>query len=305
MNKFNPIVIFCYQRLGLLKLLISSLIKNPESKKSKLYFFSDGYKSKLGKKRVLKIRKYISNLRGFKKIIIIKRRRNFGLSDNIITGVNYIFKKHHSAIFLEDDLIVSKNFLKFMNYSLNFYLNHKKVWHISAWNYNFVNKNDEMKKNYTAFLWRVMNCWGWATWKDRWLFYKKNPKVIVKKWNSEKIKKFNLDGCYDFFSQIIRNHEKKINTWAIFWYATIFENKGLCLNPWISLTKNNGSDKLSTHQPFKDKNNLMLKNVYKNKINLPKSINENLHATNQIKDYMRKVHFEKKYQYLKDIFKFN
>lgn len=303
MNKLSPIVIFCYQRLRLLKALISSLSENPESKKSTLYFFSDNYQGKLDKKNVMKIRKYILNLKGFKKIILIKRKKKLGLTNNITTGVNYIFKKYKSAIFLEDDLVVSKNFLKFMNYSLNFYFTNKKVWHISGWNYNLINKNNKPGRKCEAYLWRVMNCWGWATWKDRWMFFRRNPKEIIEKWDNDKIKKFNLDESCDFFSQILRNHEKRINTWAIFWYATIFENKGLCLNPKISLTRNEGSDKLSTNDPHKVKNDLIFNYILNNKISLPKSIKENFHITNQIKSYMHKDQLENKYKYFKNIFK--
>ena len=55
--------------------------------------------------------------------------------------------------------------------------------------------------------------------------------------------KFTLDGAnYDFWKQIIYNKKNKINTWAIFWYATIFQNNGICLNPVISYTRNIGND---------------------------------------------------------------
>lgn len=160
MKKLAPVVIFCYQRLVSVKLLISSLQSNPESKETLLYIFSDGYNKNnklLEKNNVLRVRNYISTLKGFKKIVIIKRKKNLGLANNIITGVNYIFKKFDSAIFLEDDLVVGNNFLRFMNFSLNFYFFKKKVWHISGWNYNIKVKNEK----YDAFLWRVMNCWGW------------------------------------------------------------------------------------------------------------------------------------------------
>ena len=38
-------------------------------------------------------------------------------------------------------------------------------------NYNF--KFSKNIKN--SFYWRGMNCWGWATWKDRWKIIKKIP----------------------------------------------------------------------------------------------------------------------------------
>ena len=45
-----------------------------------------------------------------------------------------------------------------------------------------------------------------------------------------------------FWSQIEANLRGTLNTWAIFWYATIYEHSGLCLNPVISFVDNIGLD---------------------------------------------------------------
>jgi len=91
------------------------------------------------------------------------------LANSIIDGVTNIVNRYGKIIVLEDDLVTSQYFLKFMNEALEFYQDEKKVWHISGWNYPI---NIDIKDD--VFLWRVMNCWGWATWKDRWNFYEKN-----------------------------------------------------------------------------------------------------------------------------------
>ena len=144
-------------------------------------------------------------------------------------------KGNTKVIVLEDDIKVSKYFLDYMNQTLNLYKNKKKIWHISGWNYNV-----KVSNSYDAYFTRTMNCWGWATWKDRWKYFNKNPNEIIKKWSNKDVYRFNFDGSYNFFSQIERNKSKKINTWAIFWYATIFQNKGLCLNPKKTLVSNIG-----------------------------------------------------------------
>ena len=79
-----------------------------------------------------------------------------------------------------------------------------------------------------------MNCWGWATWEDRWKHFGKNPDEIVRTWKNKEISEFNFEDSINFFSQIIRNRNKTLNSWAVFWYATIFKKKGLCLNPKYS-----------------------------------------------------------------------
>ena len=219
---------------------------------------------------------YILRLK--KKFNLVIREKNFGLAKNIIQGVSQVLKKNSSAIFLEDDLIVSKNFLKFMNLNLIYYKNQKKVWHISGWNYN-VNFNIEEDAYFT----RGMNCWGWGTWRDRWKYFEKKPNVIIKSWNKDKIFRFNFDNSINFFSQIVRNQNKDINTWAIFWYAVIFIKNGLCLNPVKSLVKNTGIGNSATHTRSIEKifnSKLNISNIKKYK--LPKKIDENKFVYNLI-----------------------
>ena len=130
-----------------------------------------------------------------------------------------------------------------MNTTLDKYKDDKKIWHISGWNWNFKFPNYK----YDFFFTRYATCWGWATWSDRWKYFEKNPKKLIKSFTENKIKEFNLDDSYDFWSQVIRNEKKIINTWAIFWYATIFIKKGLSINPISPLVINIGNDSYSTN----------------------------------------------------------
>jgi hypothetical protein len=129
-----------------------------------------------------------------------------------------------------------------MNESLGFYKDEKKVWHISGWNYPIDTEGLD-----DVFLWRVMNCWGWATWTDRWQHYEKDVDKLINQFSKEDIKQFNLEGAENFWGQVIANKEGKINTWAIFWYATIFQHNGLCLNPIQTFVENIGHDGSGVH----------------------------------------------------------
>jgi hypothetical protein len=92
-----------------------------------------------------------------------------------------------------------------------------------------------------------MNCWGWATWKEEWSFFEKNTDLMMTKFNKTDIRKFNIDGSENFWKQILQNKRGEINSWAIFWYATIFLNKGLCLNPSKTFVLNIGHDGSGVH----------------------------------------------------------
>ncbi len=277
-NYYAPIIIFSYKRLDSLKNLINSIKLNKEYNFHKIYIFSDNYKDIIDKREVNKVRLYCRKIK-FKNKKVILRKKNYGLAKNIISGVSDVIKKHGKAIILEDDLVVGKNFLKFMNDSLEKYQFEKKIWHITGWSHNL-----NILNNNSVYFNRHMICWGWATWSDRWKHFEKNPNKMLKRWNKTKIKEFDQYGVYNNWSQIVRNQKKIINTWAVFWNATIFENKGLCLNPVKSLVLNNGLDAYSTNMK---KINWLLKSqkIFNFKVkSFPETIKENL----VVKKYLRK-----------------
>ncbi len=242
MKKLSPIILFVYNRPWHTKQTIEALQKNELAQNSELFIHSDGYKSNKDKENVKKVRKYIKTIDGFKKIKIIEQNKNLGLTNSIVSGVTNIINKFGKIIVLEDDLITSPYFLKFMNNALNFYEKEKKVWHISGWNYPI-----NTAKLPDTFLWRTMNCWGWGTWADRWKYYEKNIEKTINTFSKKDIKRFNIDGMENFWEQVLSNKRKKIDTWDIFWYTTIFKKNGLCLNPTQTFVKNIGLDGSGIH----------------------------------------------------------
>ena len=245
MNKnlnLAPIVLFVYNRLEHTIQTIEALKKNYLANESEIFIYSDAAKNNDSQVKVNQVREFIKTINGFKKITIIEQKNNLGLARSIMDGVTSIVNRYGKIIVLEDDLLTSPYFLKFMNESLEYYKNEKKVWHISGWNYPYTfDVDDEM------YFWRVMDCWGWATWSDRWSFFQKDTDFLINTFTKEDIYKFNIDGCDNLWNQVILNKKEKINTWAIFWYATIFRNNGLCLNPIKSFVRNIGLDGSGEH----------------------------------------------------------
>jgi hypothetical protein len=282
--KYAPIALFVYNRPKHLKKTLNSLKKNPETRMSTIYIFSDSFKSKdlLNKKKVEEVRVIIKKINFFKKKIIIERKKNIGLKKNILTGISLVLKKYSNIIVLEDDLVVSESFLKYMNESLKKFKNLKKIWHISAWNYDIKENNYDKD----AFFIRNMNCWGWGTWKDRWIKLNTNSKFYIKKFSNKDKYKFNLEGSFENFSQIIRNHNKTISTWAIFWNATIFLNNGLCLNPIKSLTLNIGQDLSGTNTVNPQLSNRRLNN--NKKFILPSNTIEDFKIRKRIINHLKR-----------------
>jgi len=279
-----PVALFVYNRPVHTEKTVQALLRNKYANESEVYVFSDGPKYKGDEKAVEQVRQYIRDISGFKKLVLIEREKNYGLAKNIVEGVSEIINKHKRVIVIEDDLVTSPFFLKFMNEALDFYSEKKDVWHISGWNYPIDHQNLNHKD---TFLWRVMNCWGWATWEDRWRHYKKDPDYFISTFSKKDIKKFDLDGAASFWRQILDNKTGRIDTWAIFWYATIFANRGLCLNPVKSYVENIGLDGSGVHCKEGDLfTNRQTLNFEQN-VRFPDKIVENEYVVELVKKFLR------------------
>ena len=235
---FSPIVIFTYNRPSHLNELFKTLEKNDESKKSDVFIYIDRYENEIDKDANEQVLKISDKNWKFKSKKIIYRDEHIGLKANILTGISEILENFEKIIVLEDDLLVSPYFLKFMNESLEKYKNNKEVWHVSGYSMDTL-LNDKRSTYFTS----EMNCWGWGTWQDRWINIQDNLINKVSQLSPKEVKNFNFYGKNkNNLNQLLLNEEKKISTWAIFWYQTIFLNGGLCLNPSKSFVQNNGFD---------------------------------------------------------------
>lgn len=237
---FAPVVLFVHSRPTHTLKTIEALAANSGAECTDLYIFSDAGRSVEEQAEVAQVRKIANEAKGFKSVNVIEQDKNLGLADSIISGVSKVVNERGRVIVLEDDIVTSEKFLTFMNCALEKYSKETEVWHINGWNYP-----TEIVNSPKAFFTPVMACWGWATWSDRWAKFERNPEALLNKFNKlgpDVIDKFNVSGGYNYFYDIRRNASCSVKTWAVFWYATIFLNAGLCLTPPRSFTKNIGID---------------------------------------------------------------
>lgn len=237
-----PIALFTFNRPWHAFQTVEALQKNELAAESDLFIFSDGARSEADRGKVQAVRKQLSAITGFNKVTVIERSVNLGLARSIISGVTEIINKHGRIIVLEDDMLTSPYFLRFMNDALEFYKNEPRVMHISGWNYPI---NTEGLKE--TLLWRGMNCWGWGTWDRAWKYFEKDTDKLCDTFSKEDIFIFDLDGHMDNWDQVMGNKHNNMDTWAVYWYASIFSNNGLCLNPRISFVQNIGLDRSGIH----------------------------------------------------------
>lgn len=235
-----PIVLFVYNRPWHTRQTLEALSKNNLADRSILYVFADGAKENATKEErqsIDEVRKIIKEKLWCREVNLIEREKNLGLADNIVGGVTEIINEFGKIIVLEDDIVTSSGFLKFMNDALSFYENEDKVMHISGYMFPVRNKLDDL-----LFL-KQTHCWGWATWERAWMIYNDDAiKLHQSLKEKNRVYEFNLYGCVDFLKQLEENCKGSLKTWAVKWYASVFLADGFALHPGISLVNNVGFD---------------------------------------------------------------
>jgi hypothetical protein len=237
-----PLAIFAYRRPDKLKTLLDSVQKCYEAHLSTVYIFLDYSKTGADDDVFKRMLNLINNLKGFRKVEIKIREEHYGLSRNIVSGINEVLANHNKIIVLEDDLIVSNRFLEYHNYALEKYLTNLNVFHISG---HCDSLHRQIQQPY--FFTRKMDCWGWSTWTDRWDKYSKDPEHLLHNSSPEFIREFDFDNTYKLWNQVEQNSIGEIDTWAVFWQATINRNLGVCLSPNKPFAINRGLDGTGEH----------------------------------------------------------
>jgi hypothetical protein len=237
-----PVALFVHARPEHTRRTLAALAANPMAATTRVTVFADGPRNDVEASLVSATRRQVQSASGFLDVELVVRDVNLGLAANISDGVTRVCGEHGRVIVLEDDILAGPQFLTFMNLALDRYQHEPRVWHINAWNYPM-----DVRGLPSVFLWRLMHCWGWATWEDRWRHFSKDPADLIEHWGVADVHRFNLDGAQDFWAQVIANHRGTMNTWAVFWYATLFQRGGLCVSPAQALTSNTGLDGSGAH----------------------------------------------------------
>lgn len=242
MRNLSPIILFTYNRPWHTRQTIEALQQNFLALQSDLIIYSDAPKNNIAIDQVQQVRAYLKNISGFKSIKIIEQQQNLGLATSIISGVTEIVNTYGKVIVLEDDMVTSPYFLNYMNDALCHYKDCAEVFGITGFAYPL----DCQYLPDTYFM-KDEGCWGWATWSRAWNFFEKDTHSLINTFTPSMINEFNFDSTTNFWSQVLLNHQGEINTWAIYWYATIFLNNGLFLHPRQTFIQNIGHDGSGVH----------------------------------------------------------
>lgn len=279
MQSFAPIALFVYNRPEHTRRTLSFLQKNLLADESRLFIFSDGPKPGQ-EENVNAVRELIRNVDGFKPVEVIERETNYGLANSVIDGVTRLINQYGKVIVLEDDVITSPHTLQYFNDGLRKYEHEDRVMHITAFMYAL--KENNLPE---SFLLRIASSQAWATWDRAWKHFEPDIDVLMSKFDRQSKHAFEVEGAMNFWKHMQHFKDGKNNSWAIRWYASVFLNNGLSLNPKISMIDNIGHDGSGVHSAVGE--------IYRSPINpnritsFPDVIEEDKEAFAVLKDFLK------------------
>ena len=233
------VALFSYNRPSHLRRVLISL---ENYKIEKAYIFIDGPKNNKDK-IIQKEIEFITKYNPYIKLDIIKNKKNRGLADSIITGINFLSKKYKNVIILEDDCVPRKEFFTFINKILKskFYKNDPRP----ICGYQFPEIHNQGNDTIFPIFLKYFVPWGWCVNSDYWKKYR----IFLRKKNYKPLK----DKLLKKINILTKKKDKKIWSKKFLEY-NILINKEVIF-PNVSLIKNIGFDGSGINSSITDKFN--------------------------------------------------
>lgn len=231
------VLIIGYSRPTGITNLINSLILNGITK---IYLSLDGPKNIRDIKNQIIIQNEIDKLsvNSDIQIKVLKQEFNLGIAVAVIGAIDWFFVQEDCGVILEDDLVISREFLSFSNSCLDKYLNNPNVWMISGSQLlsNFSSNFETIWTNYPMI-------WGWATWAQKW---KEMRISLIRDKKTTLSQTFNYRYMY-WKIGARRVLSGKVDTWDTpLAFEFKVQNK-FCILPPVNLVSNMGFDEMASH----------------------------------------------------------
>ncbi len=237
-----PIILFTYNRPGHLKKCLNSIQKIKKIKK--IYFFCDGpikNADEIDLKKIKNCRSIIKNVNWVDKEIYIQEK-NIGIKKTLLLSANVIFDQNNYefAIYLEDDNIILPSFYEYMKTCSKKFLNNKRIFSVSGYNF-LLNKKlySQIKEDF--FFSNYTNTWSIGFWKRSWRLWNKEILNLEGKANAHIFKDILNSKNYILYDSLLEGYIKKNNAGSTYFYTSWKYGK-LTVFPKYPLIKNIGMD---------------------------------------------------------------
>ena len=252
----GPIAYFAFNRPVHTARSLAALAANPEAGDTDLHAFVDGPRREDDRPFVAEVLAVIRAAKGFRSVTVHQSQTNQGLYRAVTSGVSHVLTTADRVIVVEDDILASPYFLAYMNDGLKRYESVQQVGSIHAYSPPIDGLPD-------YFFLRGGDCWGWATWADRWQLFQSDPSALLKQLvSSDQVLAFCTSHGIGSLLLLIRRARRRNQSWAILWHASLFLAGRLTLHPGRAFADNIGNDGSGEHSSATDSYATRLVDIY-------------------------------------------
>lgn len=239
----TPVAFFAYNRPDHADRALEALERCAGREAFEFHFFADGAKSEAHRPAVEATR---ARLRAWAPRFgarLHEQAANRGLAGSIATGVTDLCASHGRAVVLEDDLVVSPDFLRFMGAALDRYEHEPRVMQVAG-----CTLRPPGPLATDAFLLPITTTWGWGTWARAWRAFEAQPADPARlaadaPWRA----RFTVNGACDYEAMLQARLAGRNDSWGILWWYAVSREAGLVAYPAESLVWNGGFDGSGVH----------------------------------------------------------
>lgn len=242
----TPVVMIAFNRPDLLSRTMRNVSLAEGAGERDITMFIDGPRNKEDAIKQDEIERLVRSYQGIlPRLKIVRREKNLGCRGNIVDAITTVINEAGRAIVIEDDILISRTFFRYMDAALIHYENDKRIWCINA----FRNRYLKIPKSCLAdvYLHPQNMCWGWGTWKDRW----GAVDFDMKSWPAYREEPKNIEALknvsYLLPSMLEAQYAGRLKTWDVQCSLHIVQNGLYAIEPRYALSKNIGHGSESEH----------------------------------------------------------
>lgn len=234
-------VLFVYERPEHTRKVLTGLEQNDIDH---LYVFADGPRPDDDREAIQETRSVVHDI-DFCETEIIEREENWGIIENTLDGIEYVFDRHDQLVMLEDDDVPTPDFMTFMQRCLDEYDDNPEVMQVSGYTPPIYYPPDY---EYDVYFSYRGSSWGWGTWKHAWKHYERDREMI-EEWlasDPEGLCEVLDKAGEDLFPRFKHMLAGEVNSWST-WWALAIAKHGVAVNPIESRIQTIGFDGTGEH----------------------------------------------------------
>lgn len=246
------LALFVYRRPRHTERVIESIKKN---KFPYVYVFQDGLREQKDSDAWQEVGSIIAELeRGHDSHVEIHvATMNRGLADSIVSGIEYVLKRHECVIALEDDVVLSPDYRTYAEACFLKYRDTPKVMSICGAGVNDLVVDDAAylrQYPYDVYFTYGGTSVAYGTWRDRWKLYRRGRDYAIEILNDPSqcntIRERGGSWLLDLLQTVVESPQK-VDTWATYMGVMEFLNEGLAVIPIRALATDIGRDGSGTN----------------------------------------------------------